>query len=140
MSSDPLVKQIRIREGDGPKLMARVVGPRNTALNQAAVSAVSWRLFNLKSTTPGTAIDNGTLTVADVFFDSLQTSSDDPAWTEDATGYNFAYQFPADTFALTASGAGRYRLEIRGTPTTGEKFWIGVWIVEVVDVLTDVST
>lgn len=137
MSIDPLVKQIRIREGDAPKLMARVVGPENTPLTQSLVSSIAWTLYDLRSTTPGTAVDSGSLTVASVIFDSLQTS--DAAWTEDDTGYNFAYQFPADTFAMSSSGPGRYRLEIRGTPAAGQKFWVGVWNVEVVDVLTDVS-
>lgn len=131
----PLVRQIKIREGDAIKLMARVVGPRNTALTRSQVSAISWALYDARSNTSRTATDSGSLTVADVFFDTLQTTSDDAAWEEDATGYNFAYQFPADTFALP----GRFRLEIRGTPSTGEKFWIGVWDISVVETLTDVS-
>lgn len=135
----PLVRQVKIREGDAVKLMARVVGPRNTALTRSQVSAISWALYDARSNTSRTAIDSGSLTVADVIFDTLQTTADDAAWEEDATGYNFAYQFPADTFALSAAGSGRFRLEIRGTPTTGEKFWIGVWDVTVVETLTDVS-
>lgn len=136
----PLVRQIKIREGDAVKLMARVVGPRNTALTRSQVSAITWAAYDLKSNTSRAAIDSGTLTVNSVIYDTLQTTADDAAWEEDETGYNFAYQFPADLFSRSGGGSGRFRLEIRGVPAAGEKFWIGVWDVTVVETLTDVST
>ena len=79
-------------EGASLKVMARVYDINNTLITQASLSTIKYRVV-----TDGVEIIALTaLTVANVVFDTLQTS--DASWTKDTTGYNFKYTFPPATF------------------------------------------
>ena len=108
-------------EDGGAALMARVVGNSATAITQAAITSISYSVFDLSGTTPNTAITGYSavsLTVADVVYDTLQT---DARWTADSTGYNFRHDIAAAVFA---TGGHRYRIEYKFTPATGSVFWL----------------
>ena len=109
-----------IWEDSAATLMARVVGADGSHITQATINAISYKIFDLNSATPGTAIKSGNLVVANTVFDSLQT---DARWTEDSTGYNFRVTQAADT-SVFATGGHRYRQEILFDPVTGEDFWV----------------
>lgn len=103
-------------EDTGCTLMARVLGNAGTAINQASISSIARKVFDLNSSTPETPVSSTTPTVADVVFDALQT---DARWTTDSTGYNFRETVAA---SVLAEGDRRYRVEYVLTPASGEKF------------------
>ena len=84
---------------------------------QASIASVSRKIFDRKSATPSTAVDEADLTVATVVFDTLQT---DGRWTKDATGYNFR-----DTIAAAdlSTGGSQFRVEYKFTTTGGSVFF-----------------
>lgn len=108
-----------IFEDAGASLMARVLGNAGTAITQASLSSISYKVFDLHGDTPTTATQTGTLTISAVVYDTLQTS--DPRWTVDTTGYNFLYTAPASWFP---DAPRTYRVELKFTPATGEVFWL----------------
>lgn len=101
-------------EDSGVSLMARVLVGDGTAMQQADISSIAYSVYNEADTTSATS--TGTLTVATVVFDALQT---DARWTKDATGYNFRWDVPA---SILATGGATYRFEIAFTPASGEVF------------------
>ena len=113
--------QATIWEDSGASLMARVVGQDAANITQASLTGIAYKTFDLDGLTPGTAIDSGALVVADVVFDTLQTS--DSRWTLDSTGFNFL-----DTTAAAAAnlptGDHRYRVEYVFDPASGENFTV----------------
>ena len=129
----PVIGIGRYFEGQSPNLMARVTGSDAVAITQAAIASIAYAVYDLADTSA--AVDSGTLTVADVVFDSLQT---DARWTEDSTGYNFRWQLDGsqiDNFDV-ASGAEqkkRYRAEAVLTDTAGDKIVL-VWQLGVTNV------
>ena len=85
------IEKAVVWEGSTPVLMARVVGSNNIAIKQADLNNVDYRVDEA-----GTQIvDTTALTIADVIFDTLQTTTSDAAWTRDNTGYNFRHQLAA---------------------------------------------
>lgn len=87
--------------------------------NQAAITSITYSVFDLSTRTPTTPIsghDAVSLTVSQVIWDTLQT---DGRWTQDATGYNFRHEVAATAFP---AGGHRYRIEYRITPTSGQLF------------------
>lgn len=73
--------------GSTPYLMWRVENAAGTHAQQADVSSISWTSYDACDT-PWTQKATGTLVVADVVFDTLQT---DAKWTtrsSDSLGYN----------------------------------------------------
>ena len=108
--------ELTVFEDSGFSLMARVTGNDAENIQQADISSISYYVEDLDDddATPAT----GTLTVADVVFDTLQT---DARWDEDATGYNFRWDVPA---SLVATGNHRYVFEIKFTPASGEPFHV----------------
>ena len=102
-------------EDSGVAIMARVVGNDGENLTQAGVTGITFQVFKLPSTT---ATVTGTLTVAAVMFDTLQTDS---RWGEDETGYNFRYDVPAATLA---EGGEVYQFEVLFNPANGEDFFV----------------
>ena len=110
----------------GVTLLGRVCGSDGVVLTRAAVGSVAYTVSNL---TTGKTLGTGALSVASVFFDSLQV---DARWEPDTIGYNFALVLAASLFAartLTAESplAGpdrphRVQCDVSITPATGETF------------------
>lgn len=107
-----------VYEDSGAVLMARVQGEDATNITQAGTTAVTYKVFDADSTTPNTAVATGTLTVADVIFDALQT---DARWTLDSTGYNFRHTMAASVFNDPNH---RYEIEYLFDPVSGEDFFV----------------
>ena len=110
MSAEPIIGTIW--EDSGCSLMARVTGTAGTAINQASTASITYKVFDLDGATPGTATQTGSMTVASVVFDTLQT---DARWDYDSTGYNLRYTAPATWFP---DGDHRYRIEALLTDTS----------------------
>lgn len=83
---------VTVWEGSSLKVMARLVDVNNVLITRAAVSSIRYRVV----ADDVEVVALTTLTVADVVFDTLQTTADDAAWTKDS-GYNFRYIFPPST-------------------------------------------
>ena len=95
---------------------------------QAVVSSITYKAWDTADS--GTVYASGTLTVADVVFDTLQT---DGRWAADATGYNFRHDVGQGVFVTP----GRYRLEYTATLTGGNSFVFGPVLLQVADTWTD---
>uniref|UniRef100_A0A6M3LB96 Uncharacterized protein n=1 Tax=viral metagenome TaxID=1070528 RepID=A0A6M3LB96_9ZZZZ len=107
-----------IFEDNGAICMARIYGAAGTAVTQAAITGISYKVFDLDSATPYTAVSTGSLTVANVIFDTLQTGG---PWDKDTTGYNFKDTRPATNFT---TGGHTYRIEYLVDPASGENFFL----------------
>ena len=97
--------------------LARVVDWANALLVQSAVSTITYTITD-PSGSPVTGHNNVSLTIADVIFDTLQTS---PAglWTADSTGFNFAHTIDISSnpaFAVTGTHVLQYVI----TPTSAQ--------------------
>lgn len=104
---------VTIYEDSGAYLMARVLGGDGSAVQQADVSSIAYSVYDSDDTSsPAT----GTLTVANVVYDTLQTDS---RWTADATGYNVGWSAPASLFP---TGDRVYLVEVAVTPASGEVY------------------
>ena len=106
-------------EDSGATCMARVVGQAGTAVTQASLTSIAYKVFDLDGATPDTATATGTLTVATAVYDTLQTS--DSRWTVDTTGWNFLDTVAAASANLP-TGDHRYRVEYVFTPASGQTF------------------
>lgn len=71
--------------------MARIVGTDGAELEQADLSSITLYVRDHAAQATPIADSPYTLTIADVVFDTLQTSTDNALWTVDTTGYNFKY-------------------------------------------------
>ncbi|QNN23513.1 hypothetical protein HED60_14930 [Planctomycetales bacterium ZRK34] len=111
------IPKATIFEDSGAICMARVLGNAGTAITQASLNSIECSVFNQADTS--TAVTEPSITIADVVFDTLQTS--DPRWTEDDTGYNFLIAVPATAFP---AGGATYHVEFKFTPASGEPFHI----------------
>lgn len=102
-------------------------------VTQATVSAVSWKLWDSFVRDGANVVGSGSLTVANVIFDTLQT---DDKWPRNFitryVGYNFAHQIPSTLI----DSAGEYRLEHQFTMSDGGVFIPKYWLITAVDVLT----
>lgn len=96
--------------------LARVTGLAGAAITQTSLSSITYKIFDLNGATPNTPISSGTLTIASVVFDALQT---DARWTLDTTGYNFRHAHVPTAFPI---GDHTYRIEYVFTPTNGDAF------------------
>lgn len=105
-------------EDGGASFMARVAIQDGTNGQQADFTGITYAVFDLDSATPATAVSSGSLTVANVVFDTLQTDS---RWTKDSTGYNFRHDA---TPAMFPTGGHRYRMEYLFNPAAGEDFFV----------------
>jgi len=106
----------RITSRTGSGAATGVAGEGNF-LQQADVTSITWKVFDLQSATPDTAITSGTSTVSTVVLDTVVTTS--VLWTKDTTGYNFAQDMAASNFPI---GDRTYRLEFVVTLTGGAVF------------------
>lgn len=118
-----------IKEGEAPFLMGRVTTKARVAIVAANISTVKATVVNI--TTGTTVLNESSLTVGTVWFDTYQTGaewSDEDGVAIDATGYNFGWQTSATYFTTTASNESQhFRVEIWVTPTSGEPFQAGWW-------------
>jgi len=104
-----------IWEDSGYTVLANILGHDGTSVAQADVSSIAWTIAD--RTVPDTAVATGTLVVADVIYDALQTS--DPRWSRDTTGFNFLAPMAAST---VPNGNKVYHLRYTFTPPTGEVY------------------
>ena len=104
-------------EDSGATCLSRVVGNDGAAVTQASLTALTYKVFDENSATPGTAATSGTLTISEVIYDTLQTGD---LWeSTDDTGYNFKWQVPA---SVLTTGGHLYRVEFWYDPVSGEDF------------------
>ncbi len=73
-------------------IMGRITGLSGEVVTRLSFDAVSMLITKLPSLG---VVTPPTLTVAGVFFDTLQT---DARWTKDETGYNFGHMLDGDTY------------------------------------------
>ena len=122
MTIDDDLTFVVVWEDTGPVVMARVHGSDDTPIVQADVDSISVSSWVVQPAA-NEGDQNGSTdnpTVADVIFDTLQTS--DTRWTIDTTGYNVKYEMLASQLPVGSSSAGEPRivqLEIIITPTGG---------------------
>lgn len=84
---------VYVNEDSNFSLAGRLRAPDGALATQAKVSSLSWKVFDLDDR--ANAFQSGSLTVADVIYDSLQT---DDSWDEDSTGYNFRHDISSAIF------------------------------------------
>jgi hypothetical protein len=106
-----------VSQSTGKLCMARVIGWDGSLITQADVTSIAWNVVD-ESAEPAASVDSGSLTVADVIYDTAQ-SGDNWPYTD---GYNFAYQFPASKFP---NANRNYCVQILVTPASGEVYHIG---------------
>ena len=112
MGATDIIRGYVWEDGDVTCLARATLNGSN--ITQAVISSIARKVFDLDSTTPTTAVDSSSVTVASSVFDTLQT---DGRWSKDSTGYNFR-----DTVAASVlSSAHRYRVEYVFTGSNGEK-------------------
>lgn len=75
-------------------------------LEQADISSITLKVFDVDSETPNTPVRTATLTIADVILDTPVTSN--VIWTRDTVGYNLIYDAPNTDFPTPNN---RYDLE-----------------------------
>lgn len=86
-------------------------------LLQANVHTVVRKVYDLSSSTPSTAINTQSLTVADVIYDTAQS------WSKDSVGWNFADAIPGTV--MTSPGS-TYRVDYTVTLASGIGAGVGV--------------
>jgi hypothetical protein len=86
-------------------------------LQQADVSTITCKVFDLNSETPTTAIVEPSVTVSTDVLDTPVTST--TIWTRDTTGYNFLHDLSATAFP---TGGHDYRVEYKATLANGTVF------------------
>jgi hypothetical protein len=89
-------------EDGSPVVMMRVLDKNKVPITQGGTSTINWKAVDQDDPTTD-VVASTPLTVANVVFDTLQTTTDDPRWTVDSSakpgedgynGYNFLYQLP----------------------------------------------
>ena len=113
-SDATVLGRITARNGSGS---ATGVNGEGNWLQQADVSTITWKVFDVDSATPETAIASGSVTVSTSVLDTPVTTN--VIWTKDATGYNFLHDLAATNFP---TGGRTYRLEYVATLTGGAVF------------------
>jgi hypothetical protein len=98
---------------------------------QSDFTAITYKAWN--TTDRSTVFASGTLTVATVVFNTLQT---DGRWNADATGYNFRHDIAASVFTTP----GLYRIEYTCTLAGGGSIILQPFEIRVVDRWTDGET
>ena len=94
-------------EDCGCGVFARILNWADALLTQAATTSITYKVFDLDNNNAQTG--TGTLTVADVVYDTAQTGG---GWPYD-DGYNFRYVLPASCFP---TGGHKYIAELIFTP------------------------
>lgn len=123
----------------GVALMARIRGNSFSLITQAAVTGITYSVYDIQallndpddSTLTATQVVSSTsMTVSSVIYDSLQQT--DGLWTKDGPGnlgsdgswgYNFKFVVPASSFTVARSG-NKHQVDVVFDPVTGENFRI----------------
>jgi len=111
------IKFIPVIEDSAFSLLARLKAGDGDYVTQTAISSIAYSVNRLDT---GDSVGTGTLTVADVIFDTLQKDS---RWTEDSKGYNFLWSVNP---TLVPDGGVHYRVEVTFTPATGYPYKV-IW-------------
>jgi len=119
------VNYTSVVEDTGKRLMNRITDDQGSDHQQADISSIAYKVFDVNDLT--TEIASASLTVSTVIYDTLQTDS---AWDTDTTGYNFGWSAPASIFP---TGGIVNKVEISFTPASGEAFKL-IWFVRVISV------
>lgn len=106
------VPTIYLAEDAGHVLLARVANHDGELFVEADFGDITFKCVDLAA--PLVTVLNGTLTVATVIHDTLQT---DARWTVDSTGYNFEWRTLATMFP---NGGKLYQVDVRFSPASGE--------------------
>ena len=117
------MRSITVEENSAVTVRDRLLKEDTTAVQSADVYDIVARVFDLNSSTPSDAVEEITLDIGSVLYDTLQ---DDDAWS-DSTGYNFKWTVDP---SWISKGGSHYRVEIQVdidsgsdlTPTTA------VWV------------
>ncbi len=125
-----IIGKVEILEGESVPLLSRVRAYDGGYLIQADVSSIAYQVDDLDD--PTATGSTGSLLASNVIFDTLQTGN---LWTEDSTGYNFAWTPAASLFvgATIAGGTKVYRVEVKITPAASSNKIMLVWLVEVLN-------
>ncbi|QDU54326.1 hypothetical protein [Aeoliella mucimassa] len=104
-------------------LLARIVGPEGTAVTTSDLASVRYSVYQVDPVDPDalTAVEGHaevSLTVADVFYDTLQTGG---PWSVDETGYNFRHDLPVDSDEAFPIAGADYQVRYEVIPTSGQK-------------------
>lgn len=110
-----VIERLTILEDSAVTLRDRVVGSDGDAIQQADVSSIAYAVRDI--TDPSTTVASGSLTVASVVYDTLQTDD----WTVDSTGYNFMTTLSGTCFP---SGDKIYRVEVVFTMASGGPLYV----------------
>jgi hypothetical protein len=111
-----IVKSVPVFEDSGFHLMARLMRNDGNVCPSGDFSAIDLNVFDIDR--DWKVVDSSTLTIANVFFDVLQTDS---RWTKDSTGYNFRHAVAASSMI---QGDSTYRYEFKFTATSGAVVWV----------------
>ena len=104
-------------------LLARVMVD-GVAMVQADVASIAWKAWD--TTDPLTIVASGSLVVADVVFDTLQTGA---IWDTDTTGYNFWHKVAHTVLTTPAT----YRIEHQVTLVSGDVFFLRTYQLDAED-------
>lgn len=113
-SDATVLGRITARNGSGS---ATGVNGEGNWLQQADVTSITWKIFDLQSATPEIAATSGTVTISTSVLDTPVATN--VIWVQDAIGYNFIHDLAASNFP---TGGRDYRLEYVATLTGGEVF------------------
>lgn len=104
-------------------LMARIVDSVDSNITQAAISSISYSVYEIDPCRPDLLTlvaghDGVTAAVSSTIFDTLQT---DNAWTVDAVGYNFRHELNVSTNDAFPVAGVSYQVRYELTPGSGQK-------------------
>ena len=94
---------------------------------EADVASITYKVWDM--TDSSTTIASGSLVVADVVHDTLQT---DAIWSVDATGYNFEHKVASTVI----TEPGMYRIEHKVTLDSGDVFFLTPYEIKAENVWT----
>lgn len=113
-STATVLGRLTARNGSG---VATGVSGEGKWLQQADVSSIAYKIFDINSATPDTPIKTGTATVATVVLNTPVTATE--IWTKDTIGYNFLHDLASTDFP---AGDHLYSLEYVVTLAGGAVF------------------
>lgn len=113
-SSCEVLGRVTARNGTGS---ATGVDGEGKFLQQADVSSITAKIYNLTDDPDGESPVEQTLTVSQVILDTVDESGE--VWTQDDIGYNFRHSIANTVFT---DGGDIYRVEYKFTLTGGAVF------------------